>query len=65
MGDNWADVRTRCYTCNGTGTYHGSSSVQAPCPECQGEGYVDTRMQVKVKSITDKLDEIWNKVKDL
>lgn len=65
MGDNWTEVQARCSTCNGVGVYHGSPGEQSPCPECNGEGYVDTRMRVKTKSIIDKLNEIWNKVKDL
>jgi len=65
MGDNWADVRSRCSTCAGTGVYRGSPGEQNPCPECLGEGYVDTKMQVKIKSIIDKLDEIYNKVNNL
>jgi len=65
MGDNWADVRQRCYTCNGTGSYSGSPGLQVPCPECNGEGYVDTKLQVKIKAITDDLDKIWDKVKNL
>ncbi len=63
MGSNWVEVQWRCSTCDGTGTYHGPSSEQAPCPECNGEGYVDTRMRVRIKPMMDKLDDIWERVK--
>lgn len=65
MGDSWVDIRFRCNTCNGSGTYQGSGTPSQICPECNGDKYVDSRMQVKIKPITDKLDEIWEKVKNL
>lgn len=62
MNENWAAVRAMCSTCQGTGVYHGSPGEQVPCPECNGDGYNDTKMQVKIKTITDKLDEILEKL---
>jgi len=65
MGDNWADVRQRCYTCNGTGSYSGSPGLQVPCPECNGEGYVDSRMQVHMKSIENDLKKLQDTCDDI
>lgn len=58
MSDIWANLRIRCYTCNGTGEYRGQDSSSSSCPECNGDKYVDSRMQVDFGNIVDKLDAI-------
>jgi len=62
---NWVQIRFRCYTCDGTGVYHGSSDPGGTCPECNGEGYVDSRMQVHMQSIENDLKKLQKTCDDI
>ncbi len=63
MSKEWARVRVVCNVCGGEGVYHGAVDPGSPCPNCEGDGYTDTKMTVDISSLHTSLDKIWDKVK--
>ncbi len=63
MAENWIILRLRCTVCNGTGIYPGKDIIT--CPQCEGSGYADSRLEANLSDILDKLQELKTKINQM